>query len=192
MLDKGANHIHVLHAVVKSLERLVVLDFFVLGKVGRSLILLHILEQDFEVVCINIVPKGLLPGLELAVNDGDKIPHLLELHELVLAVSKLLLLGPLQFEKLLEHLQILCFAFHGARLLVVLTNLQVGIVDDLRISVLDIVGKSSLELLSKLENLDLEVTNSLLDVVGLLGLERQDSFLYWAKGVVSGVFESSS
>jgi hypothetical protein len=99
LLDKGTNHIHVLNTVIKRTESLVVLDVFVLGKLRGSLILLHVLEEKLKVIGVDIVPKGLLPGLELAIDNGDEIPHLLELDKLILAVVELLLLCPLKLEE---------------------------------------------------------------------------------------------
>ena len=97
-LNKRPNDVHVLDTVVEGLERLVVLDVLVLRKGRCGLALLHVLEKALEVVGVDVVPESLFPGLELAVDDGDKIPKLLELDELVLAVIKFLLLGSLELE----------------------------------------------------------------------------------------------
>lgn len=139
--------------------------------------MLHVLEKSLKVIGIDVVPEGFLPGLELTVNDGDKIPHLLQLNELVLAINEFLLLGPLQLEELLEGLELFRLFFHLAGLVKVLTNHLVRIVDILSSSLLFTVWELRLELLSVVENLDLELTHSLLDVVGLLRLQGQDSLL---------------
>ena len=45
LLDERSDYIHVLYTVVKGLKSLVVLDFFVLGKVWGSLARFHIFEE---------------------------------------------------------------------------------------------------------------------------------------------------
>ena len=131
LLNKGSDDIHVLDSVVKSLECFVALDVFVLRKHGGSLVLLHVLEEKLKVISVNLVPKGLFPGLKLAINDGDEIPHLLELDELILAVVELLLLCPLKFEELFESLQFFSLLLHFAILDVVLANLFIGAINHL-------------------------------------------------------------
>ena len=78
--NERPNNVHVLDSVVQSLEGLVVLDVLVLNESWGSLVCLHVFEESLKVIGIDIVPKGFLPGLELAVNDGDEIPHLLKLN----------------------------------------------------------------------------------------------------------------
>ncbi len=101
LLDERSDYIHVLYTVVKGLKSLVVLDFFVLGKVWGSLARFHIFEEHLQIVGVDVVPKSFLPSFELAVDDGDEIPHLLQLNQLIFAVNKLFLLSSLELEKLL-------------------------------------------------------------------------------------------
>lgn len=84
--DQGKNRVHVLNSVVKRDESLPVLDVLVLRILGIGLLGLHILNELHKVFSINLVPKGGLPGLELEINEGNKIPHILELLELSFAV----------------------------------------------------------------------------------------------------------
>ena len=112
LLDERSDYIHVLYTVVKGLKSLVVLDFFVLGKVWGSLARFHIFEEHLQVVGVDVVPESFLPSFELAVDDGDEIPHLLQLNQLIFAVNKLFLLGSLELEKLLKHLKLFGFFFH--------------------------------------------------------------------------------
>ena len=134
LLNEGTDDIHVLDSVVKSLECFVALNIFVLRKYRGSLILLHVLQEKLKVIGVNLVPKGLFPGLELTIDDGDEIPHLLELDKLILTVVKLLLLGPLKFEELFESLQFFSLLLHFAILNVVLANLFIGCINHLRAS----------------------------------------------------------
>lgn len=69
LLDQRSDNIHILDTVVQGLESLVILDFFVLGKVRGSLARFHIFEQYLKVVCVNVIPESFLPGFELAVNN---------------------------------------------------------------------------------------------------------------------------
>ena len=189
LLDERSDHIHVLDSVVQGLESLITLDFFVASQVGSSLVRLHALQQHLKVVCVNVVPESLLPGFELAVDNGDQIPHLLELNELVLAVIELLLLGSLEFEEGLQNVQFFSCSLLLASLFIVFHDLLVGVADNLRGSLLDVVRQVRLEFLSVLKNLDLEFTDSGLDVVRLLGLEGKNSFLDGSEGVVGGVLK---
>lgn len=109
---------------------------------------------------------------------------MLKLDKLVLAVLKLLLLGSVEFEELLENLQALGLFLHSASLLVVLANLLVGVVDNFRVRILLTVRELSLELFSVREDLNLEVTDTNLDVVRLLGLKGKDCFLDGSESVV--------
>lgn len=169
--DKWSDHIHVLHSIVQSLESFITLDVFVLSEIWSSLVLLHVLKKLFEVISNNVLPKSLLPGLELTINDGYKIPQLFELNELVLAINEFLLLGPLQFEELLKSLKLLGLFLHHAGLFVVLANLSVGLVNSLRRGHSLARGHIRLELHSVLENFDLELTDASLDIVRFLGLK---------------------
>jgi hypothetical protein len=191
LLDQGSDDVHVLDTVIQSLESLEVLDLLVLGQVRGGLVGFHGFEEHLKVVGVDDVPESFLPGFELAVNDGDKIPHLLELDQLVFAVIELLLLGPLELEKLLEHLKLFGIFFHGTGLFVVLANLFVSGIDDRRASIQDSVGKCGLEFHSVAEYFDLELTDANLHIVGLLRLQGQDGFLDGAERVVGGVFELS-
>ena len=74
-------------------------------------------------------------------------------------------------------------------LLVVLSDLLVRFVDFFRSRVLLSARHRRLELHSVFEYLDLERTNSNLNVVRLLGLERQDGLFDGSEGIVSGVIE---
>jgi hypothetical protein len=76
--NQRQDNVHVLHSLVQGTEGSPVLDFFVLGTLWVALFCLHFLDQRHQVFSINLVPKSGLPGLELVVNEGDKIPHLLE------------------------------------------------------------------------------------------------------------------
>ena len=127
--DEWSDHIHVLHSVVQSLEGFIALDVFVLSEIWSSLELLHVLKKLFEIISNNLLPKSLLPGLELTIDDGDEIPQLFELDELVLAINEFLLFGPLQFEELLKSLKILGLFLHFAGLFVILANLIVRLVN---------------------------------------------------------------
>jgi len=165
LLDQRPDHIHVLHSIVKSLESFVALDILVCGKVGSSLISFHVLEEQLKIICINVVPKRLLPCLELAIDDGNEIPHLLELSKLILAVVELLLLCSLKFEQLFKSLKFLGLLLHIASLVIVLSNLIISIADYLRVGLVLFERKVLAEFLSVIEDFDLELANSLLDVV---------------------------
>ena len=98
LLDQRSDCVHLLDTVVQSEESLVVLDIFVLGEEWLGLVLFHVLKEHLKVISIDGIPESLFPRLELSIDDGDKIPKLLELDELVLAVIKFLLLGSLELE----------------------------------------------------------------------------------------------
>lgn len=192
LLDQRANHIHVLHTIVKGLECLVTFDLLVLSKVRSGLVGLDVLEEQLEVISIDVVPKSFLPRFELTINDRDEIPHLLELNKLVLAVGELLLLCSLELEKLLQDLELLGFFLHSLGLFIVLTNLFVGAADNLRVSLSVTEWQLRLEFLSVVQYLDLELTNTEFNVVRLLGLKWKDSFLDRSESVVSCVIQLSS
>jgi len=191
LLNERSNHIHVFNSVIEGLECLVVLDFFVLSKVRCCLASLHVLEKLLKIVSINVVPKGCFPGLKLTINDRDQIPHLLKLTQLILTVNKLLLLCSLQFKELFKDLKLLGFILHGAGLVIVLRNLIIGFINYFLSHLSLTVGQCAQELLSKVEHLDLELSNALLHVVRLLRLKGQDCFFDSTEGVIGSVVQVS-
>lgn len=166
--NQRTDSLHVFHTVVKGHECLIVLDIFVLRQSGLSLVVLHGLQSHLKIISINIVPKGLLQRVELAVNDGDQIPHLLQLYELILAFLEFLLLGPLEFEELLKNLELFGFFLHLSGLVVIFTNLFICSSDYFIISILDFMRHCRLELKTIVEDLDLELADTDLDIVRLL------------------------
>jgi hypothetical protein len=114
--------VHVLDSVIKSSEGLVVLDLFVLGALWIALLCLHVLDLCHEVVCVDLVPEGGFPGLELIVNQGNEIPHLLEVLKIVSAVLQGLVRGLLHVEEGLEVVECPCLTLQGHGPVIVLTN----------------------------------------------------------------------
>ena len=112
LLDKWAQLIHVLNTLIQGLECLVILDLLVLRKSWLCLLLHHVLNEGFEIVGVNRVPKLFLPGVKLSIDQGNKIPHLFKGLELILAVFKLLIISSLKIEERLKDLEFLGLVLH--------------------------------------------------------------------------------
>jgi hypothetical protein len=74
--------VHILDSFIEGEECPEVLDFFVLGTLWVALLCLHVFDLCHQVIGINLVPEGRFPSLKLEVNQGDEIPHLLEVLEI--------------------------------------------------------------------------------------------------------------
>ena len=76
LLDKRAELVHVLDTFGQCAESLIILNLLVEWHCWGDLLREHIFDEDFEVIGINLIPKGLPPGVELTVNKSNQIPHL--------------------------------------------------------------------------------------------------------------------
>ena len=97
----------------------------------RYLLQLHVSDKSFEIRCIDLVPQRFLPGLELAINQSNQVPHLFELDQFTLAVFDLLVVGSLQIEQSFQVLQLFGLVLDVHRLAVVLRYGVVRLLDDL-------------------------------------------------------------
>ena len=86
LVDQRQNGVHVLHSLVQGEERFPVLDVLVLSRLWVALLGLHILYELHQDFSVDLLPERRLPGLELEINEGDEIPQLLEVAEVVSAV----------------------------------------------------------------------------------------------------------
>lgn len=170
LLNQWKDGVHVLDSLVEGKERLPVLDVFVLWALWVALLGLHVLDEGHELSDIDLVPECGLPGLELEINEGDEIPQLLEVAEVVSAVLQELVRGFLHIEKSLEVVELGGAALEGSSLRVVITDLGIGLLNGLWGGFLDVIWHGSLESLSVLSDGDLELSKSVLDVTGLLVL----------------------
>jgi hypothetical protein len=114
---------------------------------------------------------------------------LLKKAELDSAVLELLVGRFLNIEKSLKIVQIGGLQFDLSGVVVVLSDLGVGIRNDLRGRLGDVVRALGLESHSVLSDLDLELSESIFDVGGLLGLERENLLLDWAEGLLTDLYE---
>ena len=114
---------------------------------------------------------------------------MLQKAELSSAVLELLVGGLLNIEKGLKIVQISGLLLDLSGVVVVLSDLGVGIRNDLRGGLSDVVRALGLELHSVLSDLDLELSESIFDVGGLLGLERENLLLDWAEGLLTDLYE---
>lgn len=88
--DQGKDGVHVLHTIVDGDEGPPVLNVLILGVLRVGLLGLNVLDELHEILGVDLVPKSRFPRVELQINKGNQIPHVLELLELVLAVLELL------------------------------------------------------------------------------------------------------
>jgi hypothetical protein len=132
--------VHVLHSVCEAHESLPRLDVLVLGGLWVALLGLHVFDQGHQLVGVDLVPSGGLPRLELVVYQGNQIPQLLQVVELVLAVLQLLVVGLLQVEQGFQVVQLLGLGLQGASLFVVVFDGNVCVINDLLVGVLHVVG----------------------------------------------------
>jgi hypothetical protein len=86
--DQGKSSHHILQAFIEHLEGLVALDLFV--ELGLGLVGSHFTSLGNQTVGINLIPESLFPGVELSVNERNKIPVSLEVDKVVLALINLL------------------------------------------------------------------------------------------------------
>ena len=182
-MNKGSGFIHFLDSSFKKLKCVVVLNVFVTRKIKASLILLYDLDEMLELISVNLVPKHIFPGLKLTINDRNEIPHLLQLDKLILAIVKLLLIKDLQLFSLLLHLAILD---------IILINLCIGCINHLGARLRCSRGHVCQELLSVVEDLDLELSHSDLHVIRFFGLQWQNGFFDGSKSVVGSVLQRCS
>jgi hypothetical protein len=118
LCDQRQDDAHVLNAVVKVHKGLPLADRFVLGSGGTALLSLHVLDQVGQVVSVDLFPAGSLPGVELHVDEGDEIPHLLQGDELVAAHLQLLVGSASQIEETLQVVEVLSSLLKLASLIV--------------------------------------------------------------------------
>ena len=78
LLDKWTELVHVLDTFGQCTEGPVVLNLLVERHSWSNLFREHIFDEDFEVVSVNLIPKGLPPRIELTINKSNQIPHLFE------------------------------------------------------------------------------------------------------------------
>lgn len=190
MGNQWQDDVHVLNSLVKGHEGSPVLDFFVLGTLWVALFGLHFLDKRHEVLGINLVPKSGLPGLELVVNEGNEIPHLLEEAKFLRAVVQLLVGRLLDIEKGLKIVEITGLFLELTSFDVVLADRVIRLVDDFWGRVHDVVWASIAELHSVFLNLNLELSESILNVGCLLSLEWENSFLDWSKSFLTDINKS--
>lgn len=146
------------------------------------------MHQD---LCVDIVPKSSLPGLELEIDKRNQIPHLLQKAELSSAILQLLVRRFLDIEKCFEVVQVSGLSLDLEGVVVVFSDLSVSIRNDLRRGTRDVVWASSLELHSVFSNLNLELSESVLNVASLLCLEWQNCLLDWAESLFTDLNECS-
>ena len=79
---------HVLDALIESKERLPGLDLLVESTVWVTQVRLEVLDEHFEVVRVDLVPHGRGPARKLEVDKRDEIPDILQLAELLGAVTQ--------------------------------------------------------------------------------------------------------
>jgi hypothetical protein len=183
LVDQREDSVHVLDSLIQGKECFPVLDVFVLCTLRVALLGLHILYQLHQDLSVDLLPKGRLPGLKLEIDQRYQIPHLLEEAELSTAVLELLVGGFLNIEESLKVVQIRGLQLDLSCVVVVLSDLGVGIRYDLRGGLSDVVRALALELHSVFSNLDLELSESIFDVSGLLSLKRKNLLLDWAANI---------
>jgi hypothetical protein len=185
--DEGQDLGHVLDALVEELERLVALDFLV--GVGVGLLGGHVTGLLDEAVGVDLVPEGLLPGVELGIDAGDEIPVLFEVEEVDAAVIELLELGLSQIEKSLQVAETLGLLLHDGGLIVVVVNLGVRFVDDFDGRAGNVVGAVLAELLSEVIDTETEITHGGFDVLSLLLLDGEDASLDGSESLLGDIGE---
>ena len=104
--NQRQDDVHVLNSLVKGVKGSPVLNLLVLWRLWVALLCLHFLDKRHEVLGINFVPKSGLPSLELVVNEGNKIPHLLQKAKLVRAIGQLLIGRFLDIKKCLQVVKV--------------------------------------------------------------------------------------
>lgn len=97
----------------------------------------------------------------------------------------------MHIEKSLEVVELSGTSLKSSGLGVVITDLGIGLLNDFWGGLLDMVWHGCLECLSVLSDGDLELSKSVLDVTGLLVLERKDGFLDWSKSFLADFDQSS-
>lgn len=97
----------------------------------------------------------------------------------------------MHIEKSLEVVELGGAALEGSSLLVVFTDLGIGLLNGLWGGLLDVIWHGGLEFLSILSDGDLELSKSVLDVTGLLVLEWKNGFLNWSKSFLADFDQSS-
>lgn len=97
----------------------------------------------------------------------------------------------MHIEKSLEVVELSGTSLKSSGLGVVITDLGIGLLNDVWGGLLDVVWHGCLECLSVLSDGDLELSKSVLDVTGLLVLERKDGFLDWSKSFLADFDQSS-
>jgi hypothetical protein len=97
----------------------------------------------------------------------------------------------LHIEEGLEVVELGSIVLKGSGLLIVFTDLSVGLLDDLWGGLLDVIWHGLLEFLSVLSDGDLELSKSVLDVTGLLVLERKNGLLNWSESFLADFDQSS-
>lgn len=162
--------VHVLHSVVEIGEGAPLADDFVLRYARVALNFLHILDQLSELLCVDLVPEGLLPRVELQVDQSNQVPHFLQRLELVLTVFKLLVAGALEVEQSFQVVELFSLIFKLACLLMEITEHLVRVVDHVNVALGNTIGESVLELDSELLNDNAEAGQSSLDRLCLLVL----------------------
>jgi len=175
--DKGKNDGHVLNAVVKEHESLILVDKLVLGSGGTALLGLHLLNEIGQVVSVNLFPTGTLPGIELHVDQSDEIPHLLEGDELITAVLQLLVGSTGQIEKTFQVVKVLSGFLELTSLIVEVRDSNVSVFDNSGRSLIHMEGTVVRELNAELLHFDREASKASLNVLSLLVLKRKNSFL---------------
>lgn len=115
---------------------------------------------------------------------------MLQADKLVAAIFQLLVGGLLHIKKCLEIVKFSSFILNFLYLNIVLADSFISLVNDVLVSIGDVVWQGSLEFLSKLGDLDLKFSKSILDVCRFFILERKNLLFYWSKGFLRNVNEA--
>lgn len=129
--DQWEDGVHVLNSLVQSLECFPSFDLFVLWALRIALLCLHVLDQGRQLLGINLIPQSRGPCSKLVVNEGNQIPHLLEVEKLVSAILELLVGGLLHIEERLQVVELTGFLLELTSPGIVLANCLVSVADDL-------------------------------------------------------------
>mmetsp|Transcript_8754 Transcript_8754/g.8045 ORF Transcript_8754/g.8045 Transcript_8754/m.8045 type:complete len:204 (-) Transcript_8754:594-1205(-) len=183
--NQGEDGVHVLHSLIQGQECFPVLDFFVGSLLRTGLFGLHLFDEVRQVVSVDLVPESALPGIKLHVDESDEIPHVLETDEFLFAVSELFVTGLLHVEEGLQVIQLLRLFLQSHRLVVVVTDRPISLIDDIRRRVLNVIRTVLLEVDSESVNLVGKVREGLLDVASFLGLQRQDRLLHCSQSLLT-------
>ena len=78
LLDERHKLVHIFDTFRQCCECFIVLNVLIKRHSWSNLLCEHVFDENFEVVSVNLIPKGLSPGIELTINKGNQVPHLFE------------------------------------------------------------------------------------------------------------------